>query len=279
VNAWRFALTRRWAGYLTLAIVFAIVCVLLCLWQLNRRAEARAEIDRIDANYSSQAVPIDEALSSLDSFDDAQKWKPVVVTGTYLTDLQTLVRNRPYNGSPGFEVLVPLQLADGNVFIVDRGWVSPGERQDTPDAVPDAPSGTVTVTARLKAGEPTIAGRSAPAGQIATVNLPDMAKRVGDPTYTGAYGLLMSEDPAPASRPLEAAKPARDEGPHLSYAFQWLVFALFGFIGLGYALVQEYRIVNADDPEEIVRAEERRVKREKREKTDAEVEDELLDAR
>lgn len=279
MNAWRFALTRRWAGYLVLAIVFAIVCVFLCMWQLSRRAEARAEIDRIDTNYSSEAVPIGEALSGLESFDDAQKWKPVEVTGTYLTELQTLVRNRPYNGSPGFEVLVPLQLADGTVFIVDRGWVAPGERQDSPDSVPDAPGGLVTVTARLKAGEPTLAGRSAPAGQIATVNLPDMAQRVGDPTFTGAYGLLVSENPAPSTRPLAAAKPARDEGPHLSYAFQWLVFALFGFIGLGYALVQEYRIVNADDPDEIVRAEERRVRREKRAKSDAEVEDELLDAR
>ena len=279
MSAWRFALTRRWAGYLTLAIVFAIVCVFLCMWQLSRRAEARAEIDRIDANYSSEAVPIGDALADLESFDVKQKWKPVEVTGTYLTDQQTLVRNRPYNGSPGFEVLVPLQLADGSVFIVDRGWVAPGERQDSPDQVPDAPSGTVTVTARLKAGEPTLPGRSAPAGQIATVNLPDMAQRVGEPTYTGAYGLLVDEDPSPADRPLAAAKPARDEGPHLSYAFQWLVFALFGFIGLGYALVQEYRVVNADDPDEIVRAEERRIKRERRVKSDAEVEDELLDAR
>ena len=279
MSAWRFALTKRWAGYLVLAIVFAIVCVFLCVWQLNRRAEAREEIDRIDANYASEPVPLDDALASLGSFDTSQKWKPVEMTGTYLTELQTLVRNRPYNGSPGFEVLVPFQLADGSVFIVDRGWVSPGERQDTPDAIPDAPGGTVTVTARLKAGEPTLPGRSAPAGQIATVNLPDMAERVGEPTYTGAYGLLMSEDPSPATRPFEAAKPARDEVPHLSYAFQWLVFALFGFIGLGYALVQEYRVVNADDPEEIVRAEERRLKREKRAKSDAEVEDELLDAR
>ena len=279
MNAWRFALTKRWFGYLALAIVFAIVCCFLCAWQLSRRAEARVEIDRIDANYSSEPVALADALPSLDGFDESDKWMPVTVTGTYLTDLQTLVRNRPYSGSPGFEVLVPLLLEDGSVFIVDRGWVSPGSEQDLPDEIPDAPSGTVTVTARLKAGEPTLPGRSAPAGQIATINLPDMASRVGEPTYTGAYGLMVTEDPAPADRPLEAAKPVRDEGPHLSYAFQWLVFALFGFIGLGYALVQEYRVVNAEDPEEIIRAEERRIKREKRAKSDAEIEDELLDAR
>jgi hypothetical protein len=89
---------------------------------------------------------------------------------------------------------------------------------------------------------------------------------------------MMTEDPAPAERPLAAAKPVRDEGPHLSYAFQWLVFALFGFFGLGYGLRQEYRRVNEEDPDEIERAEARRVKDSTRARTDAEIEDELIDA-
>jgi cytochrome oxidase assembly protein ShyY1 len=278
VSAWSFALTRRWFGYLALAIVFAIVCCALGVWQLNRRAEARAEIERVDSNYASEPIALTDALGSLDAFDESQKWTPVEITGTYLSDDQVLVRNRPYNGAPGFEVLTPLQLADGSVFIVDRGWLATGSEQDSPDVVPAAPSGTVTVVARLKAGEPTLPGRSAPAGQIATIQLDDLAERIGEPTYTGAYGLLASESPAPAAAPYPAKKPVRDEGPHLSYALQWFVFALFGFLGLGYALRQEYRVVNADDPEERVRAEERRVKAAAKKKTDAELEDELIDA-
>ena len=278
MNGWAFAFSKRWFGYLALVIVFAIVCCLLGFWQLSRRADARVEIDRIDSNYASEPAPIGDVLESLDDFDESEKWKPVEVTGRYLRDEQVLVRNRPYNGSPGFEVLVPLQLADGTIFIVDRGWVSPGSSQDTPDEVPLAPSGEVTVVARLKAGEPTIAGRSAPVGQIATVHLEDLADRLGEPTFTGAYGLLASENPAPAEAPLQSSKPERDEGPHLSYAFQWFVFAIMGFFGFGWALRQEYRVINAEDPEEQERAEERRVKREAKAKTDAEIEDALLDA-
>ena len=278
MSGWAFAISKRWFGYLALVIVFAIVCCLLGFWQLSRRADARVEIDRIDANYASEPTPIGDVLESLDDFDASEKWKPVEVTGRYLSDEQVLVRNRPYNGSPGFEVLVPLQLADGTIFIVDRGWVSPGSSQDSPDEVPDAPAGEVTVVARLKAGEPTIAGRSAPAGQIATVHLEDLAERLGEPTFTGAYGLLASESPAPAEAPLQSTRPERDEGPHLSYAFQWFVFAIMGFFGFGWALRQEYRVVNAEDPDEQERAEERRVKREAKSKTDAEIEDALLDA-
>jgi cytochrome oxidase assembly protein ShyY1 len=277
VNGWRFALTWRWARYLALAIAFAIVCVLLCLWQLDRRDTALAELARIDSNYSSDAVPLAEVLPDPASFDLDDKWQPVTVTGTYLRDEQLLVRNRPYNGGPGFEVLTPLELSDGSILVVDRGWLPTGRDQDSPDVVPEAPAGEVTVEARLKPGEPTLPGRSAPAGQIASIQLDEIAEALGRTTYTGAYGLMVTEDPAPAERPIAASKPARDEGPHLSYAFQWLVFALFGFLGLGYALRQEYRAVNEDDPEEMSRAEARRAKDAARTRTDAEIEDSLVD--
>jgi cytochrome oxidase assembly protein ShyY1 len=121
-----------------------------------------------------------------------------------------------------------------------------------------------------------VLGRSAPAGQIATIHLPDIAQRVGEPTYTGAYGVLATEDPAPATRPTAVEKPIPDEGPHLSYAFQWIVFALMGFFGLGWAIRQEYRIRNSDDPQERERALQRLRKAAAKPKSDGEVEDEIL---
>jgi cytochrome oxidase assembly protein ShyY1 len=276
VTGWRFAFTRRWAGYLALTVVFAILCVCLGTWQLARRAEARAEIDRVETNWDSQPVPIDDVLPELDSFDADDKWVPVELTGHYLVEDQLLARNRPLGGTTGFEVLVPFELADGTVFIVDRGWVPIGNEQDAPDAVAPPPSGEVTVVARLKGGEPTVLGRSAPEGQVATINLPEIAELLDAPTYTGAYGLLVSEDP-PVDRPIAATKPEPDEGPHLSYAFQWFVFALLGFVGLAFALRQEYRAVNADTPQERERAAARAAKAARKERSDAEVEDELLE--
>ena len=278
MNNWRFALTWHWARYLVLAIVFALVCVGLCLWQLDRRNTALEELARIDNNYSADPVPLHDVLPELDSFELSQKWTPVTMTGTYLSDDELLVRNRPFNSGPGFEVLTPLKLDDGSVFIVDRGGLPTGREQDSPDEIPAAPTGEVTVTVRLKPGEPTLPGRSAPAGQIASIQLDDIAAMLDEPVYTGAYGLMATEDPAPAERPQAATKPARDEGPHLSYAFQWLVFALFGFLGLGYGLRQEYRRINEDDPDEMERAEARRVKDAARKRTDAEIEDELVDS-
>ena len=278
MNNWRFVLSKQWAGYLALTIIFAIVCCLLGVWQLNRRTEAQAELAKLDANYASEPVPLADVIPGLDSFDESDKWTPIVAKGVYLVDEQVLVRNRPYGGRPGFEVLTPLQLADGSVFIVDRGWVEPGSDSQVPKDVPAPPAGVVTVVARLKAGEPTLANRGAPEGQIATIHLPDLARRIDQPMHTGAYGLLATETPAVAVAPFTAAKPIRDEGPHLSYALQWFVFAIFGFVGLGYGLRQEYRAVNVDDPLEKERAEEREARRAAKQKSDADIEDELLDA-
>ena len=282
MTGWRFALSKRWAGYFALTAVFAVVCALLGQWQFDRRAQAQAEIARIDANYDSAPLDVRQALVHLSDFTASQRWLPVSLTGTYLTEKQQLVRNRPYNGRPGFEVLTPLLLPSGEVFIVDRGWISTGSKQDAPDLVPEAPPGQVVVVARLKAGEPLLDARRTVvgSGQIPTINLPQLEALVDRPTYTGAYGLLASESVSSAVVPAPSLRPIRDEGPHLSYALQWYVFALLSFIGLGWALRQEYRSVNADDPEERERADDRmkrRAERTKRAPSDSETEDEILD--
>ena len=278
MTGWRFVFSRRCAGYLALTILFAAVCSGLGVWQLARRDEALTELFKIDSNFDSQPIPVTEALPELTDFDESQKWMPVELTGSYLTDDEMLARNRPLNVNPGFEVLTPLLLTDGTIFIVNRGWLPTGQEQDAPDTVPAPPSGTVTVVARLKASEPDLPGRTASGDQVATINLTTIAERFDQPTYTGAYGLMDTESPtATDKRPTAVTKPIRDEGPHLSYAFQWFVFGLLAFIGLGWAVREEYRAVNADDPEERERADERARKRAAKPRNDAEIEDALLD--
>jgi cytochrome oxidase assembly protein ShyY1 len=279
-TGWRFAFSRRWLGYLAFAIVFAIACGCLSAWQLARSKEAADANAVIAANFNSHPVPLTEELPTLSSFAADQQWTRVTVTGTYERDKQLLVRNRPFNGGPGFEVLTPLRTETGALFIVDRGWVPTGNSEDSPETVPAAPSGTVTVVARLKPSEPGIAGRTASGNQVGTIQLSVVKEKLGGAdVYTGAYGLLDSEDPAPADAPTPTVTdpPTQDEGLHWSYMIQWIIFALIGFFGLGYALLTEYRKRNEDDPEERARAAERQRKRALK-RTDSDVEDDLIDA-
>ena len=264
---------RRWGGYIVLVIVFAIACGLLSWWQWSRRADAVAEIQRIETHYDAPPVPVGEVLADVDSWSIDDEWVPVSLEGHYLLDQQLLVRNRPYDGQSGFDVLVPFQLDDGRVFVVDRGWVPVGSSVEAPDSVPAAPGGDVTVVARLKAGEPEIPGRSAPTGQLATIHLPSVADLTGAETYTGAYGLLASETPAPAEAPPAAApRPAEDEGPHLSYALQWIAFGILAFIGLFWAIRRERRIAALPASEQAAARAPKR-----RRSEDSDYEDSVLD--
>ncbi|BDI22711.1 SURF1 family protein [Herbiconiux sp. L3-i23] len=275
MNRWRFVLSIRWARYLGLAIVFAIACGLLSWWQLARREEKVVENARVAANYDAAPIPLDEALPRLDSYEPDDEWLPVEVTGVY--EEQLLVRNRPLGGKAGFELLAPLRTADGSVFVVDRGWLPVGSDVTAPETIPAAPSGEVTVIARLKPGEPSLPGGTSEAGVLASIQLEEVARILDEPVYTEAYGLVASEDPAVAEMPIASIRPEPDEGPHLSYAFQWVIFAIIGFAGLGFAIRQEYRYLNAEDPEERERAAKRERKRAAK-RTDSDVEDELIDS-
>jgi cytochrome oxidase assembly protein ShyY1 len=278
VNEWAFLRSPRWAGYLALVIVFAVACCALGTWQLNRRAEALAEVARIDANYNADAVPIAEALPDPAGFDIDQRWLVVSLSGEYLADEEVVVRNRPFQGSSGFEVITPFQLDDGTVFMVDRGWIAQAS-DGRPSEAAAPPTGHVEIEARLKAGEDRIAGRTTSGVELATIDLTELADRVGAPAYTGAYGLLVQSGADANEPPLAALRPVRDEGPHLSYAFQWFVFALLGFIGLGWAANQERRgLVEASGAPNAPKAPPP-TRKPPRERHDADVEDEILDRR
>ncbi|WP_337004988.1 MULTISPECIES: SURF1 family cytochrome oxidase biogenesis protein [unclassified Microbacterium] len=264
----------RWGVYVLIAIGFAVACAFLSNWQFER-SETRAEqIALVEQNYDADPVPLADVIGVDGSMDPGDQWRPVTLQGEYLVDQQLLVRNRPHGGTSAFEVLVPFRDADGRVFIVDRGWVPPGEG-DAPDAIPAPPEGPAEVTVRLRAGEQAPAsGRGAPEGQVPTINLPTIAKLVDGDVITGAYGQLISEDPAGAGSLGGFDSPTDDPGPHLSYAIQWILFALMGFIFIGYIIRTE--IVKH---REEIEGRPAPVKKTRRRDRDADVEDELLDVR
>ncbi|MBD8043719.1 SURF1 family protein [Arthrobacter sp. Sa2BUA2] len=248
---YKFLLSSRWLGWFALVCALAAVCAYLGTWQLDRRDAIREDIGWVETNYSAAPVPFDEAAGYFQEFDPSAEWLPVELTGTYDTANQRIVRNRPLNGRPGYEVLVPLKLGDGTAVVINRGWLPIGDNEaGWPDEIPEAPAGEVTVTARLKPAEPTLL-RGAPEGQLASIDLTEYERQTGYPLQTAAYGLMDTEDPAPATRPEAAPKPSVDEGPHLSYAMQWYAFGLLFFVGLGYAARQEAwnRIESGEDEE------------------------------
>ncbi|MET0304585.1 MAG: SURF1 family protein [Microbacteriaceae bacterium] len=281
----RSSTAARWAGYFAVAVVFAVACAFLSNWQFARNAERAGQLALVEANYDAPAVDIAELIPSGSDFAATDEWRPVVLRGEYLADEQLLARNRPHGGTSAFEVLVPLRLDDGRVVVVDRGWVRPGQDQPEPDAVPAAPVGEVTVTARLRPDEalPT-SGRSAPEGQVPTIAVAAVGESVSGDTAAAlvpdVYAIMMTEDPAPATVPSALDSPTEDPGPHLSYAIQWILFAIMGFIFIGYVIRTEIRARREDAEDERGQnsAPRRPAASARRRDRDAEDEDALLDA-
>ncbi|MFF8187499.1 SURF1 family protein [Microbacterium sp. NPDC016588] len=289
----------RWSMYVGIAILFAIACGFLSNWQFSRNADRSEQLQLVADNYDAAPVPLADLLAPGAQMNSADEWRPVRLEGRYLADEQLLVRNRAHGGTAAFEQLVPFRLVDGRTFLVDRGWLPPGNRQADPDEIPAPPSGDVVIEVRLRPEEaaPT-SGRTAEPGQVPTINLGLVAEQTG-PIEQGAYGLLMSESPAPATAPTPVDPPSNDPGPYLSYAVQWILFAVMGFGFITYVIVSERRLRREEaeeaelrgEPEptpepEKVPTERRRVdpvalhrSRKRPKDRDADDEDALLDAR
>ncbi|MDE0546830.1 SURF1 family protein [Microbacterium sp. C7(2022)] len=279
----------RWAIYIALAVVFAIACTFLSHWQFTRNEDRSAQLALVEQNYDAAPVPLAEVIPAGTALDPDDEWRPVELVGTYVLEDQVLARNRPHGGTAAFEVLVPFELTDGRVFLVDRGWVPPGDDQPEPDAVPAPPDGETTVIVRLRPSEPLpSSGRSAPEGQVPTINVPLVAETVdaatGEAMDTSAYGLMVSEDPAAAVTPAALEAPSEDPGPHLSYAIQWILFAIMGFVFIGYVIRTERQHRREDEEDaaaEGAAAASRQPtprRAQRRRDRDADDEDALLDA-
>ncbi|HKG49837.1 MAG TPA: SURF1 family protein [Actinomycetales bacterium] len=221
-----------------LAVLFAVACVGLGRWQLHRYQDKHARAQLVERNYGAAPVPLTQLQPSADApFDPRQQWRQVVVTGRYDAAKTVLVRNRPHRAGAndptyGYEVLVPLRLADGTALLVDRGWLPSGSRgtnpAQAPDVVPAPPEGDVRVVARLRASEQ-VRDRRLPPGQVSSIAVRRVADMTGLPLRP-AYGALVSETPAPASAPAPLDPPELEgnEGINASYAVQWALFALLG---------------------------------------------------
>jgi cytochrome oxidase assembly protein ShyY1 len=232
---------KRWLVWLLVASLFAVACVFLSQWQFNRRAEAVAKIELIAANFDSPAVAVTE-LADLNDFDLANEWRPVVLDGNFLSEKAVLVRNRPYNGNAGFLQVVPFQLVTGEVVAVETGWLPTGSQNDEPDVIPRPSSERVEIIARIRPAEPTL-DRDAPQGQIATINIESLISKVqiSEPVYKSVY-VRLAESYNNSELPRVQAKPQLTEGNHLSYALQWILFALMAFGALWWAIWQERQI-------------------------------------
>jgi len=125
-----------------------------------------------------------------------------------------------------------LQLADGTLVLVNRGFVREA------DATPALPAGSIEIVGRLRASEQRRTGQPADAStgvltEIRRIDISILAKQF-DATVLPMYVEQLESAPPDAKSLEPIVAPTLDEGPHLSYTIQWFIFS--GCVIVGWVL-------------------------------------------
>jgi surfeit locus 1 family protein len=246
--------TRRWI-VLTLVVLVAVVAmVALGFWQLRRLHSVREDNARVRARIAQPVEPLQFVLGS-GAASASAVYRRVSVTGRYDRVSEILLRNRSLNGEPGSHVLTPIRMADGRGVVVDRGWIPldlPAEQEE--QARPPVLEPVTVVGVLFPSDRKSVFAPSIPsAGRVTTIPRVDVA-RIGkqlEYPVVPLYLRLESQTPPQSSElPVPPGPPDLSEGPHLSYAIQWFLFATVA-MGTYVALLrrERSRIVTATRPE------------------------------
>ena len=241
----RLWLTRRWLLWTLVAVLFAVACFYLGLWQWHRHVEQRTKVDAIARNYDAAPVPFSPGLLAA-SLAPEQQWTHVTLTGEYAGGTDLLVRNRTLDETVGFEVLTPFET-DGLTLLVDRGWVPNAENAETVPRVDPPPEGQVQVTGWLRTGEVSL-GRDLPRPQLASINVADARAQLPALSAVDAYVVLGAQQPPAGAGPhplRTLPRPEEDLGPHQAYAYQWWLFLPGGLLFVIIAMRREVQAQTA----------------------------------
>ncbi len=231
---YRFLLTPRWIALLVVALLTVPGCLWLAGWQFDRLHDAEQENSQVRDNSKAPALPYGELSPVGSAVKPVDEYRAATVTGRYDVEHQLYVRNRPRDGKPGFQILTPVITTAGPAALVDRGWISAPIEGDP--APPETPAGTVTVTGYLRPTEDPRPADDLPPAQVLRIDVPGIAATLPYPVYGGYLELAGQEPAVPVVDGRFSPNPkelpdSSSELLHLSYGWQWYVFAMIGPIG------------------------------------------------
>ena len=226
--------------FTTVLIIFAVLAMIfLGFWQLDRHSQKSDINERISARLDNEPLGLVD-IDKLKSYEIIEmerdfEYRSIAVSGKYIQEDSVLIRNRTYNGVPGFWLLTPFQLLNNQIIVVNRGWL-PISAENYIDLNTSALDLTgIFRKAELAKG---LQRSDASQGVLKSLARPDLARYEDQLGYEifPMYIQLSSQSPQQADGfPQVLDIPKFSEGQHLSYAVQWFIFA--SIAAIGYPLV------------------------------------------
>ena len=219
---YKFLLRPKWIATHILVIALMVTMVNLAMWQLDRHQQRKDFNATLVQRFDAPIRPLDELLQSSDPADI--EWLPTAITGTYLQGEDVSLVNVSQNGAAGYDAITPLLLSNGQVVLVNRGFLP------LVAEFPPAPSGEVSILGRIRATSERRTGAvSDPAtGELAEVQRIDIDRlqQQIDGELVPVYVQLLRSTPSEDASLSTIVDPEFGNGPHLSYTVQWIIFAL-----------------------------------------------------
>lgn len=228
--SYRFLARPKWIGFHLLVIVAIVGMVNLGLWQLRRLDERRSFNSTLLSHTSMPVIGLEDLLAEGGDPSTLQ-YRTVTLSGHYTDAPMVEIVNRSQAGSAGRNLVNALETDDGTVVIVNRGFLA------LLYAAPTVPTGEVNIIGRVRTSETRRTGepedeRGVVLEQARRIDLDILGPQFGG-DVAPVYVEVLSSQPLEATlSPVPA--PELSEGSHLSYAFQWFIFATC--VAVGWAL-------------------------------------------
>ncbi|HVW68851.1 MAG TPA: SURF1 family protein, partial [Steroidobacteraceae bacterium] len=230
-------------------VLMALGAVLLCgvfvklgTWQVERRAWKLALIARVEQRVHAPpvAAPPPARWPRLTAANS--EYLRVRATGTFLNEAETLVQATTELGA-GFWVMTPLQLADGSIVLVNRGFVPPERRDPAAHGVREAEP-AASVTGLLRMSEPGggfLRHNDPAANRWYSRDVQAIARARGLAAGSVAPYFIDAEKPpgnGDEGSPVPGLTVIAFHNSHLVYAITWYTLALM-VIGAGWIVMRE----------------------------------------
>lgn len=227
MSKYRFLLSAKWIGFTLGCLLLIVVMVNLAFWQMRRLDEKKTFNREVRAVAEAPVKAYEDVVPGDDAPEGVQ-YQRVEVTGTYLPREFEIV-NVSQDGNSGHDQVAALQLDDGSLLIVNRGFTTGTEQ------LPELPTEPVTVLGRIRYSSSTSGGIGKDDGsqqltQIRRVDLGVLGQQFEQPLQP-VYLEMLAENDQAVSPLVPIAFPGLSEGPHLSYTIQWFLFSVFVVIG------------------------------------------------
>lgn len=238
------------------ALIGVLGFVALGIWQVQRLGWKQALIARVESRIHAEPVPAPGPAGWAAADDE---YRRVRVSGLFLPGRETFVQAVTERGG-GYWLMTPLSSDAGFTVLVNRGFVTPEQRNRLSEAAPA--SGGQAPAAQVPAAQATVTGLlrlSEPGGGFLRHNDPaadrwhsrDVAaiaamRGLGE---VAPYFIDADATPDPAGFPVGGLTVLRFANNHLVYALTWFALALMLAAAAAFVIRGEYRLRRAVENE------------------------------